>query len=236
MRFFHKEHGSDKLFRLESLKDDCATFVHTPLFGDPEEVQESYESLKNWKHTKKQGTSMCPAALAALKLPHTSTIVLDEFSRLQVNSFLLDAYMNSKKPNEEMLGFTMCPAGVVTLKKFKKKELQLYPVGFCNKPKDSAKEKERFCVKFNEVKYDLLPFKTFSNFDKPKDPGVLCPFWLVGTTEDENEANMSLAYIEYKGATIPILENKDGIGPNTWLTRPSDVLKAELPAKKRRKA
>ena len=151
MRFFHKEHGSDKLFRLESLKDDCATFVHTPLFGDPEEVQESYESLKNWKHTKKQGTSMCPAALAALKLPHTSTIVLDEFSRLQVNSFLLDAYMNSKKPNEEMLGFTMCPAGVMTLKKFKKKELQLYPVGFCNKPKDSAKEKEHFCVKFNEV-------------------------------------------------------------------------------------
>ena len=115
---------------LKKLEDDGATFEHTPLFGIPEEQKVALDSLKQWKHTKKECPMLCPSQLTLERLPHNFELVAKEGAKMKVNNLLMEAYMANKLPND-LLGFTSHPSNLVLLKKVKKKEKKLFPLGTC---------------------------------------------------------------------------------------------------------
>lgn len=73
----------------------------------------------------------------------------------------------------------------------------------------------------------------------PEDPGTHCPYFAIKSTDDSDLVNMHITWVQYEGLRLPILENQDGLGEETYLYRGQvDLQKkdqVEGQAKKRQK-
>lgn len=49
------------IFVLKELSDVACKFVHTPISGNPVEVECEFKDCKQWKKTKKDMTQLCDA-------------------------------------------------------------------------------------------------------------------------------------------------------------------------------
>lgn len=232
----HPDHG-DKIFFLVHMDDTGAKFQHTPLFGNVVEEMVDLACLKKWKMTKKDPQKFCPPQLTCERLPHKCEIVLKEAERMKVNALLMEAYMANKPAEDDLLGFTCHPAAIFALKKIKKKELKLLPLGTCvpvlEKDYDKIVNKGKAVVVwFAQKAYQVQPFKALTNFEKPDSSSILCPFFWVKASEKQDAINMSASWMEMKGLQIPVLENSDGVKQQTLLRKAADVIVQQPPAKK----
>ena len=233
-KYCHKDHG-DMIFVLKELSDVACKFVHTPISGNPLEVECEFKDCKQWKKTKKDMTQLCHAQLALAKLPENSQVIKDEWNKIQISYLLFEAYMTFAQHAEAVV-FAIHPTGLLCSKKLKKKELQLCPLGTVSKLKDQSKldSSKGMYVRSQGEAWSLQPYKSFTAFDRPQDPGILCPFTFVKSTEDSKLVNMALVEIDFKGLTIPMLENTIAVDKDAWLSREAD-LAATQPSKKRKK-
>lgn len=232
----HPEHG-EKIFFLIDMDDTGAKFHHTPLFGDVLEVKVGLDLLKKWKFTKKDPQQFCPAQLTCQRLPHNCEAVLKEMEKIQVNALLMEAYMANRPADEELLGFTCHPNAIFALKKLKKKELKLLPIGNCvpvqEKEYDKIVNKGKGVVVWYAKKaYQVQPFKALANFQKPDANSILCPFFWVKPSDKEGAVNMTTSWMEIKGLQIPVLENPDSLKHQTVLCKAADLIVQQPPAKK----
>lgn len=241
-RYTHHDYP-DQIFILKAVDDKKATFQHVPLFADALVVTEELTSLKKWRATKKEPTALCPAKLTTDRLPHNLEMVQKEVDKVQATALLMEAYMNNKV-GDGVLAFVSNPSNLAVLKKVKKKEIKLFPMGTCSlvPVKDQTKilEKAKHCVAWYKTKpYQIQPFKSFNNFAKPEETGTLCPYYWVRSSGDDEEINLKMAWVEYRGLHIPILENEEPIEPKTLLLKSSDpdeVFAKGPPAKKAKTA
>jgi len=233
-KYCHKDHG-DKIFVLKELSDVACKFVHTPISGNPVEVECEFKDCKQWKKTKKDMTQLCDAQVALAKLPENSQVIKDEWNKIQISHLLFEAYMTNAQ-HAKAVAFAIHPTGLLCNKKLKKKELQLYPLGAVSKLKDQSKldSSKGLYVRWKGEAWSLQPYKSFTAFDKPQDPGILCPFTFVKSTEDSKLVNMALVETDFKGLTIPMLENTIAVDKDAWLYRKAD-LAATQSSKKRKK-
>ena len=125
LRYCNSEYP-DQLLVLKSLDDHKATFEHRPLFGEALVVHEDLDSLRKWKATKKDVTTMCPKAVCIARLPHNLDMVQKEMDKAQATALLMEAYMTNKPNDDTLLAFTCHPANLVLMKNVKKKQLKLY--------------------------------------------------------------------------------------------------------------
>ncbi|CAK8988160.1 unnamed protein product [Durusdinium trenchii] len=216
----------DQIFILKAVDDKKATFQHVPLFADALVVTEELTSLKKRRATKKEPTALCPAKLTTDRLPHNLEMVQKEVDKVQATALLMEAYMNNKV-GDGVLAFVSNPSNLAVLKKVKKKEIKLFPMGTCSlvPVKDQTKilEKAKHCVAWYKTKpYQIQPFKSFNNFAKPEETGTLCPYYWVRSSGDDEEISLKMAWVEYRGLHIPILENEEPIEPKTLLLKSSD--------------
>ena len=229
----------DKIFILQALDDSEAIFEHKPLFTASEIVKEQLDSLKKWRPTKKEPTIMCPQQLCTSRLPHNVDTVQKEIEKAIVNQLLMEAYMNNKLADDSLVGFALHPSNLFVMKKLKKKELKLYPLGTCSAApeKDQANFLEKtknVVVWFNEKPYLIQPFKNLSSFTKPES-GTLCPYFWVKSTEAEEDINLQTAWVNHKGLKIPTLQNEDAIQAHTVLLKSSGQQPKGAPKAKKAK-
>ncbi|CAK9087331.1 unnamed protein product [Durusdinium trenchii] len=232
--YMHKDY-KEQVFALEGIKDGCGVFKHVPLFGETLEVVASVEELKDWKSTKKEMCQLCPRDVIKDRLPEACPLVLDEWDKMCASYLLAEAYKENNKANVDMVAFTKFPNGLLALRKLKVKELQLYPVGTLAKVKDQHKTddllaKGAILVKFKGVAYQVQGFKAYNPI-KSEEAGVVCAYFYVKATEDEQEANLQVIWKTYKDLIIPVLENPKQVAEQTPLLKGKDV-SATPPAKK----
>lgn len=230
----------DKIFILKSVNDSEAIFEHQPLFTATELVKEQLDSLKMWRLTKKEPTMMCPQQLCTSRLPHNVDIVTKEIEKVTVTHLLMEAYMNNKLADDNLLGFTSHPSNLFVMKKVNKKALKLYPLGTCSAvpEKDQAKFLENtknVVVWFNKKPYVIQPFKNLASFTKP-DAGTLCPYFWVKNSEKEEDINLQTTWVNHRGLQIPILENGEPIQAHAVLLKSSGKSPQGPPAKKAKAA
>lgn len=235
--YTHRDY-KDQVFTMEGIKDGCGVFKHVPLFGETLEVVASVEELKDWKSTKKEMCQLCPRDVIKDRLPEACPLVLDEWDKMCASYLLAEAYKENNKANVDMVAFTKFPNGLLALRKLKVKELQLYPVGTLAKVKDQHKTddllaKGAILVKFKGVAYQVQGFKAYNPI-KSEEAGVVCAYFYVKATEDEQEANLQVIWKTYKDLIIPVLENPKQVAEQTPLLKGKDV-SATPPAKKARK-
>ncbi|CAL1135362.1 unnamed protein product [Cladocopium goreaui] len=167
-RYIHPDH-EDKIFVLSSLEDTGATFQYTPLFGNAVDLTESLDALNKWRPTKKENRSLLDQQLCIQRLPHKYEIVLKDMERIEVNALLVDAYKQNLPKDDAMIGFTQHPSNVVLLKKAKKKEITLFPLGQCSAVADKDLQQvlnkgKQVLVYYNGKAYAIQPFKTWTSF------------------------------------------------------------------------
>lgn len=172
----------DKIFTLQALDNSEAIFELKPLFTASEVVKEQLDSLKKWRPTKKEPTIMCPQQLCTPRLPHNVDTVQKEIEKAIVNQLLMEAYMKNKLADDSLVGFALHPSNLFVMKKLKKKELKLYPLGTCSAApeQDQANFLEKtknVVVWFNGKPYLIQPFKNLSSFTKPES-GTFLPILL----------------------------------------------------------
>lgn len=228
----------DKIFILKNVTESNAIFEHQPLFASSQVVNEQLDSLKKWRLTKKEPTMMCPQQLCTARLPHNVDFVKKDIEKAVVSHLLMEAYMSNKLDDDSLLGFAAHPSNLFLMKKVKKKELKLYPIGTCSAvpEKDQAKTLEKtknVVVWFNKRPYLIQPFKNLTSFTKP-ETGTLCPFFWVKSSEKQEEINLQTAWVTHKGLQIPILENDDPIQAQAILLKSSGQQPQGPPAKKAR--
>ena len=221
---------------LTKLEDGGATFDHKPLFGDKESILASLDSLKRWKLTKRECPSLCPSSLTIQRLPQNYDLVLKEADKIQANALLKEAYMNNVLKDTDMLGFTAHPSGLVTLKKVKKSQLKLFPLGTCTPVQDKEYEKvvekgKSVVVWFKGVAYQVQPYKSLAKFD-PEENGALCPYFWVKAIEGDDQTNMSTTWVDFNGLQIPTLQNEEIVGPQMFLLKAKEAVPSLPPAKK----
>ena len=211
----------DNIYVPQEVTDTHCIFVHSPIFGDCVKEKCEFKDANKWKRTKKDVTQLCGASLAAQKLPGNHAGIADDWQKNQITYFV---------------AFAVHPIGLVSTKRLKKKDLQLYPIGNVVKMRDQSKldTSKGLYVKWKGQAWALQPYKTFATFDKPEEAGILCTFMFVKTNEDAEAVNMSLVEVNYKGLTIPILENTAAVKEHCWLYR-GDQSEADGPAKKKAK-
>ena len=161
----------DKIFVLSSLEDDGATSHHKPLFGDVLEHKENLDALKQWKPTKKESQSLCDQQLCIQRLPQNYEVTLKDIDKIQANALLVEAYMKNITKDDSMLGFTQHPSNLVLLKKAKKKEIRLFPVGLCSAVADKDLQQvldkgKQVLVYYKEKAFAVQPSKALANFSK----------------------------------------------------------------------
>lgn len=238
-RYLHADHP-EKIFVLSSLEDTGATFQHKPLFGDVFELKEGLDALKAWKPTKKENQSLCDLTLCAQRLPHHYDIVLKEMDKMEVNALLVNAYKENVPKDDAMLGFTQHPSNLVLLKKAKKKEIKLFPLGQCSVVADQDLQQvlekgKQVLVYYKSKAYAVQPFKALTNFVKAES-GTLCPYFFVRIAEEESQANMAMTWVDHKGLKIPVLENKDALNKETLLFKDAGEQAKGPPKKKAKRA
>ena len=52
---------------------------------------------------------------------------------------------------------------------------------------------------------------------KSEDPGMLCPYFAVKSTDGTDCVNLKTTWVQYEGLHLPILENPDGLDEETYL-------------------
>ena len=122
--YLHKDY-KDQVFTLESIKDGSGVFKRVPLFCGEIKVVASIEELKGWKR-KRECCQLCPTESAKARLPEASPLLLDEWAKQCASHLLAEAYKQNNKASLDMVAFTSFPNGLVSLKKLKMKELQIY--------------------------------------------------------------------------------------------------------------
>ena len=232
--YTHRDY-KDQVFTMEGIKDGCGVFKHVPLFGEAIEVVASTEELKDWKNTKKEACQLCPTEVVKARLPEACSFVLDEWAKMNASFLLAEASKLNNKASFDMVAFTSFPNGLMSVKKLKSKELQIYPVGSLVKIKEQEKADELLAkgvvlVRFKGTAYLIQTFKAF-NPCKSDDPGVVCPYFYVKTSEGEDEVNMQVSWKAHSDLQIPVLENSKAIDKHTWLLKGKDVSTAP-PAKR----
>ncbi|CAK9100239.1 unnamed protein product, partial [Durusdinium trenchii] len=230
--YTHKEYKEQVL---DGIKDGCGVFKHVPLFGETLEAVASMEELKDWKSTKKEMCRLCPRDVIKDRLPEACPLVLDEWDKMCASYLLAEAYKENNKANVDMVALTKFPNGLLALRKLKVKELQLYPVGTLAKVKEQHKTDDLLAkgatlVKFKGVAYQAQGFKAYNPI-KSEEAGVVCAYFYVKATEDEQEANLQVIWKTYKDLLIPVLENPKPVAEQTPLLKGKDV-SATPPAKK----
>lgn len=220
-KYLHKDHG-DQIFELMKIEDDGAFFVHVPIFGMPVEVKAGLDALNEWKKTKKEPHLLLESDIVKKRLPHNAPVFAEEALKAEAQHLLFQAYQHSSKPSEDQLGFAYNPHGLVCLKKVKKKGLQLYPIGLLGKFKEGSKATY---VVFKGSKFSITHLKTWNPTMKPEDPGMLCPYFAIKSTDDSDWVNMHMIWVQYEGLRLPILENPDGLDEETYLYKGQEDLK-----------
>ena len=235
--YLHKDY-KDQVFTLESIKDGSGVFKHVPLFCDEIKVVASIEGLKDWKRTKRERCQLCPTESVKARLPEASPLVLDEWAKQCASHLLAEAYKQNNKASLDMVAFTSFPNGLVSLKKLKVKELQIYPVGTLTKVKEQHKvdellSKGAVVVKFKEVAYQVQGFKAF-NPTKKEESGVMRAYFYIKASEENEEANLNVSWKTYQDLHIPVWENSKQIEKHAALLKGKEACAAP-PAKKARK-
>jgi hypothetical protein len=246
VRYIHPDH-EDKIFVLSSLEDTGATFQYTPLFGNAVDPTESLDARNKWRPTKKENQSLLDQQLCIQRLPHKYELVLKDMERIEVNALLVDAYKQNLPKDDAMIGFTQHPSNVVLLKKAKKKEITLFPLGQCSAVADKDLQQvlnkgKQVLVYYNGKAYAIQPFKTWTSFQKA-DSGCLCPYFFVRACEDEEDARLATTWVDHQGLKIPVLQNQGPLEAHTLLykadhdpacARPNEA--KQPPKKKAKKA
>ncbi|CAK9010996.1 unnamed protein product [Durusdinium trenchii] len=227
----------DKIFILKSIDDTGAHFEHSPLFGDPLKHCQDLASLKQWKHTKRETTQLCPPALCAQRMAYNFPSMQKEADKMYVNAILMEAYMTNKLKEDDMVSFTLHPNNLVLMKKAKKKELRFFPAGTCTAVPEKDLEKiveknKATLVWYKNKPFNVQPFKAVTSLEKPEN-GIFCPFFWAKASEEASEINLATGWVDFKQLKIPVLENPDGISPQTLLFKSTEEhLELEPPAKK----
>lgn len=163
--------------------------------------------------------------------------------KMEVNALLVEAYKQNIPKDDAMIGFTQHPSNVVLLKKAKKKEIKLFPLGHCSAVADKDLEQvvekgKQVLVYYAGKAYAVQPFKSLTNFGKA-DSGCLCPYFFLKACDDEDLVKLTTTWVDHKSLKIPVLENKDVIEAKTLLfkddseTSIAKGLKAVQPPKKK---
>ena len=194
-------------------------------------------SLKQWKHTKRETTQLCPPALCAQRMAYNFPSVQKEADKMYVNAILMEAYMTNKLKEDDMVSFTLHPNNLVLMKKAKKKELRFFPAGTCTAVPEKDLEKiveknKATLVWYKNKPFNVQPFKAVTSLEKPEN-GIFCPFFWAKASEEASEINLATGWVDFKQLKIPVLENPDGISPQTLLFKSTEEhLELEPPAKK----
>lgn len=223
-RYVNTDH-QEKIFILKSVTDSEAVFEHQPLFAPSVVVKDQLSALKKWKLTKKEPSMLCPESLCIARLPQNVKSVQKDIEKATATQLLMEAYMGNKVADESLLAFANYPSNLFLMKKAKKKEVRLFPLGTLSAVAEQDKAKilektKNVVVYFQENPYLIQPFKTLSSFTNP-EAGTLCPFFWVKTSEDLQKINLQTTWITHKGLKIPILENDEALPAQTLLLKSS---------------
>ena len=226
----------EQIFILKSVTDSEAVFEHQPLFAPSVVVKDQLSVLKKWKLTKKEPTMLCPEQLCIARLPHNALSVQKDFEKATATQLLMEAYMSNKVADESLLAFASHPSNLFLMKKAKKKEVRLYPIGTLSAVVEQDKAKtlqktKNVVVWFQDNPYLIQPFKNLSSFTK-SEAGTLCPFFWAKSSEEADKINLQTTWINHKGLKIPILENDEALPAQTLLLKCSGQQSQEPPAKK----
>lgn len=226
----------EQIFILKSISDSEAVFEHQPLFAPSVVVKDQLSSLKKWKLTKKEPTMLCPESLCKERLAHNVLAVQKDIEKATATQLLMEAYMSNKVADESLLAFASHPSNLFLMKKAKKKEVKLYPLGTLSAVAEPEKAKilektKNVVVYYKEKPYLIQPFKSLSSFTNP-EAGSLCPFFWVKTSEDADKINLQTTWVHHKGLKIPVLENDEALPAQTLLLKSSGPQSQGPPAKK----
>lgn len=199
-------------------------------------MKDQLSSLKKWKLTKKEPTMLCPESLCKERLAHNVLAVQKDIEKATATQLLMEAYMSNKVADESLLAFASHPSNLFLMKKAKKKEVKLYPLGTLSAVAEPEKAKilektKNVVVYYKEKPYLIQPFKSLSSFTNP-EAGSLCPFFWVKTSEDADKINLQTTWVNHKGLKIPVLENDEALPAQTLLLKSSGPQSQGPPAKK----
>ena len=71
-------------------------------------------------------------------------------------------------------------------------------------------------------KFALQPFKNIAEFELEAE-GMLVPYQFVQFVGEEDQPNMEVKVVNFKGVKIPVLTNCTTVPENTMLTRPMEI-------------
>jgi hypothetical protein len=232
--YYSNKSDPGKFFQFTSHDDFQCVFKHNPLFGDVEVVCASFDKLKEWKLHKGPLSVLCPPNVVSKLLPHNSTHVKNELLKAKVSAGLADAYL-IHQVDEQLLAFATDPDAVFANKDFKKGELQLFPCGTVSFMKDGVEpspHRKLVCkLKGSPGVFLVHAPKCIISQGVAKDGSIICPFFWVKPTNDE-DANMQLSSFTLDSwLTIPILVNNKPIQKHSQLFMVSTSQEASVPTK-----
>ena len=212
-------------------------FEHQPLFDSSIVIHADFHSLKQWKVTKQQPPLLCPVELMNSRsgTSSDSSIYMD-MCRGEVQSIVNEAYLQHL-PGDQLL-FSLHPSNVFCSTKVKKNEISLYPVGVVHmvKPADVPKIKG-IHLKYKGFDWTLTPYRSLPAFDDSK-AGYLVAYNWVQTTEEAEEANMTVKWLTIRGLSLPVLQNCVPLSKHDALVRtaitPPEKVEGIPPSKKRK--
>ena len=201
------------------IEEDHCVFQHDSLFDGAATETVKFENLKQWRLTKKEPPILCSDDVLKTKmLGDKFAPIKNDMIKAKLQSIINEAYLDNV-PTDQLV-FTLNPGTVCSKDKIKKDELHLYPVGHVYPVKEGDKPKG-IVLKFMGQEFTLLPYKAAASFDSSK-PGALVPYNWVVTSEEEDDVNMVVKWVNTKGVSLPVLQNPKALPKNAVLCRPAD--------------
>lgn len=210
-----------KLFVCKSMSDDGCKFEHTTLLGEKlvEDVPLD-EKLKDWKKTKREPAVALDKAIAEKYLVQSSKVSADMLQMAQYQLKLHEEHQNNPVTAED-IGFLQNPTGIFARKKFAAGKLSLVAFGSLALAKDNTKGVHLMHG------FTIQPPKTAIDFSKLDDKRMLCPFWFVKNTGEQDAVNMVL---KAKASGAPCYVNSKAVLPGELLLAANETLLKKVAA------
>lgn len=233
-RYVHQQY-EDRIFTFEKMMANHCLFRFAPMFGEPLTVEAPFDTLKQWKRTKKEIPKLLPSGLVECKLASQAMgQVQGDYLRSYVQCVICEAFFANPCPQK--LQFSLNPSGVYTSTKAKKGELQLFPLGVVQEVKpENLKKVKGLVLQYQGHHFQLAPYKALAQAEADA-PGVLIPYQWVQASDDAETCNMTIKQVIVKEVSLPVLVNQSGpISSDTLLVKPSSSCATSSQPKKKAK-
>ena len=202
------------VFKLDGFTDIGAVFTEQVLFGKPLKQTATFEALqKSFVPHKGNMQVQMPSDTAFFAGQHAS-LNIDLKKCLAYQALMLAAKRHCEK-EESVIQYYLHPSEIRCKNACNTKELKLVPVtDFANlmsKPRGTA---SKYSMVHKEHGQFWIETPILAKSEKKEDwnkNSILASFWWVKTTENQADANMTMAKMNVEGFAFPIFENSKAL-------------------------